>query len=45
VMTGGVDALIGGLVVVSLPALARKLIRLAAGPEPDEGDRPPASPS
>ncbi len=43
--SGGADALVGALVVVALLALARKAIRLAAGREPDERDRPPASPS
>jgi hypothetical protein len=41
--SGGADALVGALVMVALLALARKAIRLAAGPEPDERDRPPAS--
>ena len=43
--SGGADALFGALVVVALLALARKAIRLAAEPERDERDRPPASPS
>ena len=43
--SGGADALFGALVVVALLALARKVIRLAAGSEPDECDPPPASPS
>jgi hypothetical protein len=43
--SGGADALVGTLVVVALLALARKAIRLAAGPEPDDSDRPPASPT
>jgi hypothetical protein len=41
--SGGADALAGALVVVALLALARKAIRLAAGPEGDERDRPPAA--
>jgi hypothetical protein len=42
--SGGVDALVGTLVVVGLLALARKLIRLAGDVAPDESDRPPAPP-
>lgn len=42
--SGGADALIGALVVVGLLALARKLIRVAGDPVPDESDRPPVSP-
>ena len=41
---GGADALVGALVVVGLLALARKLIRVAGDPVPDESDRPPVSP-
>jgi hypothetical protein len=43
--SGGAEALVGALVVVALLALARKAIRLAAGPDPGDGERPPASPS
>ena len=39
-----VDALVGAIVVVALLALARKLIRLAAGRDADESTRPPVSP-
>jgi hypothetical protein len=42
--SGGADAVVGALVVVSLLALARKLIRLAGDPAPDESDRPPVPP-
>jgi hypothetical protein len=42
--SGGADALVAALVVVGLLALARKLIRLAGDPAPDERDRPPVSP-
>ena len=35
---GGADALVGALVVVGLLALARKLIRLAGYPAPDQSD-------
>jgi hypothetical protein len=38
------DALVGALAVVALLALARKLIRLAGDPAPDENDRTPTSP-
>ena len=41
---GGADAVVGALAVVGLLALARKLIRLAGDPAPDESDRPPVAP-
>jgi hypothetical protein len=41
---GQADAVVGALLVVGLLALARKLIRLAGDPAPDESDRPPVSP-
>ncbi len=42
--SGGADALVAALVVVGLLALARKLIRLAGDPAPDQSDRPPVPP-
>ena len=42
--SGGADALVGALVLLGLLALARKLIRLAGDPAPEETDRPPLSP-
>ena len=43
--SGGADALVGALVVVALLALARKAIRLAAGPDPGDCELPPTPPS
>ena len=42
--SGGSDALVGALVLLGLLALARKLIRLAGDPAPEDTDRPPPSP-
>jgi hypothetical protein len=42
--SGGANALVGALVLVGLLALARKLIRLAGDPAPDQSARPPLSP-
>ncbi len=39
--SGGATALVGAFIVVALLALARKLIRLAGDPAPDESDPPP----
>ena len=43
--SGGAEALVGALVVVALLALARKAIRLAAGPDPGDSELPPTPPS
>jgi hypothetical protein len=42
--SGVSDALVGTLVLLGLLALARKLIRLAGDPAPEDTDRPPPSP-
>lgn len=42
--SGGSDAMVGALVLLGLLALARKLIRLAGDPAPEDTDRPPPSP-